>query len=418
MKEKYLEDTKKSAVLFILAWILYAIVYMTKNCYSAAMAEIVAKGVLTKTQTGTITAAFYLTYAPFQILGGAAADKYSPGKLILIGTIGAAAANLTVFFTHSYTVMLTAWTLNGMIQFGIWPAIFKIVSTQLAPEHRSKGVFYITTAGVAGLISSYICAAVIKSWENNFLFSAISLLVISAVWLPAYKVIGKSMLSRGTASVSRRRTAAASGEGRLSLLLRSGLIFLLFASVIRAMLDLGIKSMIPVMLTESYASVSPTLASVLNIIIIIAGFFGLYAAAFIFPKKIHDEATSLTAFFIAAIPMVFVIMLLGKINVGLIIGALALFIMLMSGAGQFTTVYIAVRFNKMGRGAEFAGLFNCMASIGVVLSNYGFARLADDFGWSVTVKCWVVLSAVAAALACADIPLWKRFLRKQEKVAD
>ncbi len=59
IKVKYLENEKKSIFLFIFAWVLYAVIYMTKMCYNAAIASIVAEGLFTKSQTGAITAAFW-----------------------------------------------------------------------------------------------------------------------------------------------------------------------------------------------------------------------------------------------------------------------------------------------------------------------------------------------------------------------
>jgi len=41
---------------FLMIFTVYSFVYMTKNCYSAAMASIVAEGVMTKTETGVIAA--------------------------------------------------------------------------------------------------------------------------------------------------------------------------------------------------------------------------------------------------------------------------------------------------------------------------------------------------------------------------
>ena len=55
----HLENKSVSKKFFWTLWIMYAVVYMTKSCYSAAMASIVHEGVLTKSQTGFITAAFY-----------------------------------------------------------------------------------------------------------------------------------------------------------------------------------------------------------------------------------------------------------------------------------------------------------------------------------------------------------------------
>ena len=97
MNDKCIHNEKISIALFFLTLIMYSLVYMTKNCYSAAMVLLVNEGILTKTQTGSISAAFYLFYAPFQIIGGMAADKYSPFNLIFIGLFGSTLCNLQLW---------------------------------------------------------------------------------------------------------------------------------------------------------------------------------------------------------------------------------------------------------------------------------------------------------------------------------
>ena len=94
----HLENKSVSKKFFWMLWIMYAVVYMTKSCYSGAMASIVHEGVLTKSQTGLITASFYFVYAPLQILGGIFADKYNPEKMIKIGLVGSGVANLINIF--------------------------------------------------------------------------------------------------------------------------------------------------------------------------------------------------------------------------------------------------------------------------------------------------------------------------------
>ena len=93
----HLENKSVSKRFFWILWVMYAVVYMTKSCYSAAMASIVHEGVFTKSQTGLITAAFYFVYAPLQILGGVFADRYNPERMIKIGLVGSGIANMIIF---------------------------------------------------------------------------------------------------------------------------------------------------------------------------------------------------------------------------------------------------------------------------------------------------------------------------------
>ena len=129
MKEiKVLDRKDLSLMLFFLLFVLYMVVYMTKCMFSSAMATVVEAGIMTKSQTGAINAAFWLVYAPFQIVGGLAADRYSPSKLIIIGLVGAIVSNIIIYSTESYEIIMAAWIFNAIIQFGLWTSIFKIIT--------------------------------------------------------------------------------------------------------------------------------------------------------------------------------------------------------------------------------------------------------------------------------------------------
>ena len=143
MKLKYLESKRLSWLLFFTCFILFAVVYMTKNMFSAAMASIVEEGIMTKTQTGAINGAFWTVYAIFQVIGGFIADKFSPYKLVGIGLGGAVIANLVIYINQDYWVIMAAWVFSGIIQFGLWPGIFKIISTQVSPSLRSTSIFWM-----------------------------------------------------------------------------------------------------------------------------------------------------------------------------------------------------------------------------------------------------------------------------------
>ncbi len=111
MNKMHINDHKTSFRLFIYVWLMYAVVYMTKNCFSDAMASIVSEGIMTKSQTGLITALFYLAYAPLQIVGGRLADRWRPDMLIVIGLLGAAAG----LFAQYYSVKFAKYGKNGEV---------------------------------------------------------------------------------------------------------------------------------------------------------------------------------------------------------------------------------------------------------------------------------------------------------------
>lgn len=413
MKTKVLYDRRKSIYLFILLFITYAIIYMTKNCYSAAMASIVQAGIMTKSDTGLIASMFYATYAPFQIIGGIAVDKYSPYKLIFIGLLGAGIANLLIYLAEGYIWMLIIWTLNGVVQFGVWPGIFKIVTTELMPEHRSNAILFINMSVTAGLVLSYVCAAFISNWKNNFLFSAVMLFALSAVFLIIYKVLSRFMTEDVSESklkpqesdaVPPQKTAA---RDKIAVMVKAGIPFILIISLIHSLLNLGIKALAPVMLMESYASIDASLANILNILLIIAGPVGLFAShapcfRFASPTK------SMSIMLVLLLPGVAVIAFIGKISAVFIIAAMTL-VMIITGAMTVLFFEIARGFVKYDCVGTLTGTINGMGAVGILLANYVFSRLAELRGWQFTALVWLALSAFALLLSLASIPFWSRF---------
>ena len=414
MNRKYIEDHKKSIYLFLLVFISYALVYMTKNCYSAAMTSIVAEGIMTKSQTGFIAAMFYLVYAPFQIIGGILSDKYDPGKLILTGVIGAGAANLLVyFFSTNYIAMTIIWSLNAAVQFGIWPSIFRITATELSPEHRNRGVFFISFASTVGLLLSYITASLISQWEYNFLISAIVLFCIAAAFFFIYRSIKKDMTVQETLTYTNDTSSSSPKQySSLRVMIISGLPLIFIIYIIQNIINLSIKALAPVMFMESYANVSPALANIFNTILIVAAPLGMAVSRIRFLNR-FNLMQKITLFFIAALPFLIAMTFIGKIGLIWLILSLTL-LMVITGAMTVFFSFVSKAFEKFGCVATVSGSMNCMASLGIVISNYVFAKLADSFGWGFTTQCLLGIAIAALILGIIVIPIWKRFMTKMD----
>ncbi|MBQ4528183.1 MAG: MFS transporter [Clostridia bacterium] len=418
MKDKYMENERLSVLLFLCVALIYAFTYMTKNCYAAAMVLLVDEGVLTKTQTGTIGAAFYLVYAPFQIIGGAAADKYSPYKLIAIGLLGGAVANIIISFTSNYYVMIVVWSLNAAVQFGIWPSVFKIVSTKLSPVHRHNGVFYIMFSTSGGLVLSYIFAGFADSWRSNFEISSVTLIVCFVLWVVAGKYFDKKMVSEeihshGVAHLPEHKMpdkAKKAGFGRI--MLRSGLIILLPAVIIRTVFEQGIQTVIPTMINESYDNVSPSFSSVLNLIPIFFGICGKTAMNFVYRRKHYNQSMAMGVLFLVLIPLLASMLLIGKINMWIILAIVSM-VVFIAAAGSYIATFMAVPFTDYGFNGTAAGVLNAMASLGIVVGNYALTRIADGFSWTAV---WIVLTvmSVAGCILCmiAFFP-WRKFIKTE-----
>ena len=377
----HLENKKISRNFFWLLWLLYAVVYMTKSCYSAAMASIVSEGILTKSQTGLINAAFYGVYAPLQIVGGIFADKYNPERMIKIGLIGAGIANLIIFFNQNYYVMLFTWVFNAIIQFALWPSVFKIISSQLEPGYRTRGVYFISFSATFGLILSYFVAAIVSRWQYNFMISAVSLFGLAVLFHIVDMRVEKYMVPDYTPRVKKFGVdEKKSNISALKLFITSGFICLVVVTALRTVVCNSVKTLSATLLMESYEQISPSIGNLLNIIIIIAGLLGTFVVnQFIYPRLIkHEVVASLVLGCIAIIPII-VMSFVGEISLGVFVAALSVASLILNGEGIIMSRCNAA-FAKYGKNGVAAGVNNSASAVAFMIQNYVVVAVADHSG--------------------------------------
>lgn len=410
----YISDKKVSLLVLITICTIYAFICLTKNCFSSAMVFIVDEGVLTKSQTGTITGSFYIAYAVLQLVGGALADRWHPERLLTIGFLGAGLTNLVIYFNQSYAVMLVAWTFNAIIQFAVWPSIFRIISTMLTPEHRKKGIFIATLANPFGVAVGYMVAALVTGWQLNFLISALGLILSALLWWTVWCFAerrGEIMKNEDDEPTVPHHDDHPHFK-LLPALVSSGAMLLIVASLIKTSFDLGVKSFTPTIINESYSSVSPSLATIISLIVIVAGAMGIWVGKLWYPKPFTNEASAGAAMFGFSIIPAILILFIGKLNYWVIVGALALLVLFMSSAQLYLLSYLPIHFNRWGKGATASGIINFACSLGVVMANMVFTRFADTFGWGGTVKLWFALILLGFALCLIAMPKWRKFIKK------
>ena len=166
------------------------------------------------------------------------------------------------------------------------------------------------------------------------------------------------------------------------------------------------------MLMENYEGVTPSLANAFNIFLILSGVLGIFVASIKCFRR-FSPATVVAGFFAIILPLLFVVSKIGRLDIAIIIASLSVS-MLSFAASAVVFHRISRAFAPYGCAATVSGIFNCMASIGLVLSNFFFTRFSDNFGWSFTTQFWFVLMALALVLCIIAIPFWKKFVKTLE----
>jgi len=407
----HLENKKVSRHYFVFLMIMYSVVYMTKNCFNAALADIKAEGIFTASEAGLITAVFYLVYTPLQIVGGFVADKFSPELMVKIGLIGGTLANAIIFFNQSYYVMLVVWTLNAVVQFALWPSTYKIITSQLCRSDRSYMIFFISMASTLGLLMSYISAAVLPSWEYNFALSAALLLILSVTMHFYDRHLNRFMKADYEPIMDMGKKASGYSGSTFSLFLKSGFIILLIPVIIRCLVGQASKTMAPLMMMEVFGT-DASVGNLLNTFIIISGLVGtLTVKLVLYPRVIKSELfgffVMMSGTFVSAIALIFVPNILAMVIV------LCVLSMFATAATLFASYFYAT-YTKYGKNGTAAGIGNAAASFGIVLLNYGVVKLSEIYDWTTVRIIWAVTVAVALLLIGAVMIINRRFRQSEQ----
>ena len=313
----HIENKKLSRSFFIFLFLLYSLVCMTKNCFSGALAAIVDEGALTLSQTTFITAAFYIVYTPLQILGGIFADKYSTAKLVFIGLLGSAACNVVIFFNQNYYVMLASWVFSAIVQSALWPAIFKMYSSQLVRSDRGLMIFLMSFASSAGLVLSYLVASFLSRWQLNFAVSAAVLLLLALLLLAFCRKIDPELKPDTPTAESNDPLAmeeAPKGRQVIALFASSGFLVAIVAALLRYIVDNSGKTFTPTMLAQSYADISPSIGNLLTVLVVVSGITGTLIVRFLlYPRIFKNEFTCSLVLLLAALPFTILMRFVGDI---------------------------------------------------------------------------------------------------------
>lgn len=393
----------------------YSYVCMSKYCFSSAMVFIVEEGYMTNFQTGLISSAFWLVYALSQLFGGTIADRWHPERLVTLGLISAGIANVAVYLCYeNYTLTLVIWMLNALLQFGVWPSVFKIMLSMYSGRSLTNAMMIATLASPAGLMMSYAVAAIVPRWQDNFVVSFVGLFAAAIIWelttLGSRDYVKSLGLSESKKTHNTNDGEKQDGKNELTtlkLIAVSGLVFIFSLAFMRAVIEY-MKSFVPSMISDAYDKVDPSMSTVMTLIPLFCG-----AAAPIFSnvlaKKIENEMRVLTIIFSVMLPVSFVSLFLGKINYWFIIAAMGLVTFGAGAATFFITTLIAAKFNKWGKGATVAGLLNAFSATGNVAASALFTWIADSYSWSWSLVAMILFIALALAVSIIVLPIWKRF---------
>lgn len=403
---------KASTQLFWCLFFVYTINIIGKTSFSAATVALIDEAILTKTQAGFISGVFWLLYAVGQFAGGFVTNQMSCYTMINITIVGSAASNLMMAFTEDYFFMLIAWSFGGIIQFGMWPAILKLISTEIVASQRISVMGRLAFCYCLGSILSYIFTAFILatlSWNYIFICCGI---------ITGISILGSLYAAQRLSPILREeetRTETASRmQGKLTwdIVWKSELIFFCVLMLIKGIADTGIKNWMPTIMMETYGA-SPSFTSLLSVVLLFTNIFGVVLCTKIYDRVRCDELITLRILYILIVPMLLLLLNFTNMNIYITTILMSGITIAIYGSGQILQMNYPGRFQMWGLTATVGGIINCFAAFGNVIATYGSGFIADRLGWNAMIIIWNVLIILFVVLTILMIPKWNKFRRRE-----
>lgn len=92
--------------IFLTIWLGYALFYFTRKGFNAVVPEILATGVMTRTDIGLLATLFYMTYGMSKFLAGIVSDSSNARYFMGLGLIATGCINILFGFPPLYGHLL------------------------------------------------------------------------------------------------------------------------------------------------------------------------------------------------------------------------------------------------------------------------------------------------------------------------
>ncbi len=412
--------------VFIVSFIIYAVISMTKSAYSASMASIIGEGIFETSSAGIINTGFYIFYGGGQLLGVGIVDKVSPIKLIYMTLVGTLISIVGMAFAKTFTAMLVLWSFCGLMQFAVWPAILRIIAEYVLMEHRQKAMILISFAYCVGMLVNYLIASIvlgISNWRVLFIVSGIIIVACIISWFFITKrtkdtralIFAENKMLNREANDKKDGNIDKNNISFLKVIMVSGVIFLLVPAVLRSAMDLGLKTWVPKMMIDIYG-VSEGLASSFTTVLVAVNLAGVFIAGFITQRITKNTVLAFGICFLISLPFNILLLFTGKIHIVVVVLLLTVITTMMYAGHQFINVVIPSSFAKYNKTGSVAAMLNAIAAFGNAVTTYGFGYIASNFGWIKIMEMLVIFAVISIIFSLIAMPLWTKFSGSRVKL--
>lgn len=378
----------------------YFVSYLTRINYGAIISEMESATSWSRSMLSMAVTGSFITYGAGQVVSGICGDHISPKKLISYGLTATVLMNILIPLCQDPVQMLFVWCLNGFAQAFMWPPLVKAMTVLFSEEDYKKATVKVSWGSSFGTMAVYLFSPLLITffgWKSVFWFSAACGLVMLFVWKGCCLDVG----------VVKKESDAADTAKNMKVLFQPLMIGIMLAIILQGMLRDGVTTWMPSFISETY-DISNRIGILTGVILPVFSILSLQAASVLHRKKLKNPLLcSGLIFGIGVLASLGLILLNGK-NAVLSVFFSAVLTGCMHGVNIVLVCMLPVFFKRYGNVSTVSGVLNACTYVGSAISSYGIAVLSEQFGWTFTLKIWLLIAFSGTILCLLGVKPWNR----------
>lgn len=412
MNQKIVES-KVIHILTALCFLVYFTSYVTRINYTAIISVIIQEEGILKSTASIVTMVGFISYGIGQLISGYIGDRMSPKLLILGGLLISSVLNILMPAIGNIEAMAIIWFLNGFAQALIWPPMVRILSAYLKSDDYNNACVTVMIASSLGTIAVYLLSPLIisiSSWKAVFWIAGIIGISISLIWICGANKIEQYVFKNGMTEEITINSSIRSENTIRSLIIPSGLIFIISAIILQGTLRDGVTTWMPSYLIETF-HLNSSVSIFSTVVLPVFSIFCLKLTAYIQRRYLKNELVCAAVIFTTGFAASAALSVFSSYHAIVSIILAAIITGCMYGVNLILTGLIPKRFEQTGKVAYISGILNFFAYVGSALSSYGIAKISEDYGWQFTITSWAVITLLGACVCFFCAYRWKKFCR-------
>ena len=411
--------TPKVKAMSWLLTLVYFASYMMRINFAVMIAKVCTDMQMEKSVLAIVLTGLTIAYGTGQVVSGVLGDRIKPRTMIIMGLTLATVCNIAMFFCRTVPLMTVAWTVNGFAHSMLWPPMVRLMSASLDDEGYSYAVVRVSWgSSIATILLYSLCPLLLGFMTWRAIIASCA--AVGAVALVSWVIFSKKLFvdvkkTEAVAETAKtvEETAKTVERAPIPRYVILPIVLIMLGIIFQGMLRDGVTDWLPSFLSESF-HISEENAIFAAVIPAIFSMVSFYVFDLLHRKALKNEVFCAAVIFGGSMVFGFGLFFLQGVISSPILSVLlvALIIACMHGINLMLISVVPKRFAKSGRVSTFSGLFNSCTYIGASIALPVFARIAERFGWNMTVLSWGIVALCGALVCLVTSPLWKRFRKE------